>query len=94
MHWVEQLAMDIISERIVKEMEDIKTLLMWTINNTTLDILLTWDIDMFIGLLIKNKAPTLGCILQAASQMKHAKENNRIKLCTTVSIHLIFSEIH
>ena len=33
--------MDIISERIVKEMEDVKTLLMWIINNTTLDTLLT-----------------------------------------------------
>ena len=41
MYWVEQLAMDIISERIVKEMEDVKTLLMWIINNTTLDTLLT-----------------------------------------------------
>ena len=49
---------------------------------------------MFIGSLIKNKAPTLECLLQAAFQMKHTKENNRIKSCTTISIHLIFSEIH
>ena len=93
MCWMEQLAMDIISKRIVKKIEDIKTLLMWTIN-TTPDTLLTWDIDMFIGLLIKNKAPTLGCLLQATFQMKHTKENNRIKLYTTIFIHLIFSEIH
>ena len=57
--------MDIIFGRIVKEMEDVKTLLMWTINNTIPDTLLTWDINMFIGSLIKNKAPILGCLLQA-----------------------------
>ena len=86
--------MDIISERIMKKMEDVKILLIWSINNTTLDTLLTWDIDTFICLLIKNKALILGCLLQAVSQMKCTKENNRIKSCAIVSIHLIFSEIH
>ena len=95
MSWVEQLAVDIISDMVMKEMEDIKTSLKWTINNTTPDTLLTWDINMIIGLLVENKAPTLGCLLQAASQTKCAKGKNRIKLCTTVCVCiLIISEIH
>ena len=88
-------AVYIISDMVVKEMEDIKTSLKWTINSTTPDTLLTWDINMIIGPLVENKAPTLGCLLQAASQTKCAKGKNRIKLCTTVRVCiLIVSEIH
>jgi hypothetical protein len=82
--WFEQRAIGVISDKVTKEMDEVKTALAWTINNTTPEALLTWDIDGFISPLVNAKAPTLGSILQVAAQTKRAKENNKIKSCTTV----------
>jgi len=86
--WFEKHAMEVVSDKVAKEMDEIKTALAWTINNTTLETLLTWDIDGFIGPLVNTKAPTLGSILQVAAQTKRAKESNRIKSCATVCMFI------
>ena len=82
--WMEPHAIRLVSDKVSKEMDAIKTALTWSINTTTPESLLTWNIDMFISPLVDNNAPTLGRILQAATQCKHAKEVNKIKSCTTI----------
>ena len=82
--WMEPHAIRLVSDKVSKEMDAIKTALTWLINTTTPESLLTWNVDAFIGPLVDNNAPTLGRILQAAAQFKRAKEVNKIKSCTTV----------
>ncbi|KAF9228025.1 hypothetical protein BS17DRAFT_416933 [Gyrodon lividus] len=64
-------------------MDEIKSALAWTINTTTPDSLLTWDVNAFIGPCVDSSAPTLGHILQVATETKRAKEHNKIKPCVT-----------
>ena len=82
--WMEPHTIRLVSDKVSKEMDAIKTALTWLINTTTPESLLTWNVDAFIGPLVDNNAPTLGRILQAATQCKHAKEVNKIKSCTTI----------
>ena len=82
--WMEPHAIRLVSDKVSKEMDAIKTALTWLINTTTPESLLTWNVDAFISPLVDNNAPTLGHILQAAAQCKRAKEVNKIKSCTTV----------
>ena len=62
-------------------MDDIKAILMWTINTTIPENLLAWDVDAFIGLVVDNNAPTLGHLLHVAAERR---ENNKFTSCTTV----------
>ena len=87
--WMEPHAIRLVSDKVSKEMDAIKTALTWSINTTTPESLLTWNVDVFISPLVDNNAPTLGHILQAATQCKHAKEVNKIKSCTTIWISFL-----
>ena len=78
--WMEPHAIRLVSDKVSKEMDAIKTALTWSINTTTPER----NVGAFIGPLVDNSAPTLGRILQAAAQSKRAKEVNKIKSCTTV----------
>ena len=65
--WMEPHTIRLVSDKVSKEMDAIKTALTWSINTTTPESYLTWNVDVFIGLLVDNNAPTLGRILQAAT---------------------------
>lgn len=79
-------AVKLVSNKIAKEMDEVKAALEWKISNITPECLLTWVIDLFIGPLIEKSAPVLGQLLQVAAQTKRAKEKNKIKSCVTVCL--------
>lgn len=81
---MEPHAIELVSNKVGGEMDEIKTALTWNINTTTPDRLLAWDIDSIIGPLVERSAPALSQVLQAAAQTKRARENNKIKSCITV----------
>ena len=85
--WMEPHAIDLILNKVAKEMDKVKVALEWKINTITPDSLLTWDVDSFIGPLIEKSAPVLGRLLLVAAQTKRAKEN-KIKSYTTVCMYI------
>ena len=89
--WMEPHAVEFISNKITKEMDEVEVALKWKINTITPESLLTWDIDSFIGLLVEKSAPILSHLLQVAAQIKRAKENNKIKLCITVCMSILIT---
>ncbi|KAI9573491.1 hypothetical protein HD554DRAFT_2013121 [Boletus coccyginus] len=79
---MEPHTIDLVSNKITKEMDEVKVALEWKINAITPESLLTWDVNSFIGPLVEKSAPILGHLLQVAAQTKRAKEN-KTKSCTT-----------
>ena len=82
--WMEPHAIVLVSDKVAKEMDEIKGALEGKICMITPESLLTWDINSVIGPLVQKSAPTLGHLLQVAAQTTHARENNKIKSCVTV----------
>ncbi|KAF8545684.1 hypothetical protein OG21DRAFT_1428847, partial [Imleria badia] len=76
-------AIGLVSDTVIKEMDAVKTALAWSIDTTTPESLLQWDVNAFIGPLVENSAPTIGHLLHTAAQTRHAKEENKIKSCVT-----------
>ena len=67
---MESQAIELVSDKVAKEMDDIKVTLTWTINTTTPENLLAWGIDAFIGPGVDNSAPILGHLLRVAAEAK------------------------
>ncbi|KAF8834574.1 hypothetical protein BDN67DRAFT_985220 [Paxillus ammoniavirescens] len=83
LHWMEPHAIELVSDKIISEMDDVKSALTGTISLITPETLLAWDINMFIGTLVKETAPITSHMLKTAVQTKHAKQQNKIKSCST-----------
>lgn len=88
--WMEPRLIELVSDKVSMEMDDIKVALAWTIKNTTPESLLAWDVDAVISPLVDSTAPIPGRLLRAAAETKRARENNRIKSCTTVRVEHCF----
>ena len=68
--WMEPWAIKLVSDKVAKEMDDIKVTLTWTINTITPENLLAWGVDTFIGLAVDNSALILGHLLHVATEVK------------------------
>ena len=61
--WMEPHAIVLVSDKVAKEMDEIKGALEGKICMIAPESLLTWDINLVIGPLVQKSAPTLGHLL-------------------------------
>ncbi|KAH0832143.1 hypothetical protein J3R83DRAFT_13053 [Lanmaoa asiatica] len=89
--WMEPHAIDLVSDRIASEMDDVKRRLGGTVTSITPESLRIWDINTFIGSVVNEKAPITGRILQTAAQTDRAKQKNKVKSCSTVRTPVLYT---
>ncbi|KAF9224862.1 hypothetical protein BS17DRAFT_751805 [Gyrodon lividus] len=83
LRWMEPHAIELVSDKITSEMDNVKSALTGTISSITPESLLAWDVNMFIGTLVEEAAPITGHMLNTAAQTERAKQQNKIKSCST-----------
>ncbi|KIJ05902.1 hypothetical protein PAXINDRAFT_20870 [Paxillus involutus ATCC 200175] len=79
LRWIEPRAVELVCEKIMSEMDDVKSALAGTIKTITPESLLSWDVNTFIGSVVDQSAPTTGQVLKTAARTERARENNTIK---------------
>ncbi|KAF9226424.1 hypothetical protein BS17DRAFT_878968 [Gyrodon lividus] len=83
LRWMEPHAIELVPDKITSEMDNVKSALTGTISSITPESLLAWDVNMFIGTLVEEAAPITGHMLKTAAQTERAKQQNKIKSCST-----------
>ncbi|KIL00546.1 hypothetical protein PAXRUDRAFT_806398 [Paxillus rubicundulus Ve08.2h10] len=84
LRWIEPRAVELVSEKIMSKMDDVKSALAGTIKTITPKSLLSWDVNTFIGSVVDPSAPTTGqyveaCMSQSCSCCKGVGSSRAIE---------------